>query len=241
MGIENAILIGLSRQMALRHQMDMVANNIANLNTTAYKSEELLFREYLVESEQGDQMSYVESYGTLRNTTEGAMRPTENPLDLAISGDGYFVVETEDGAKYTRNGHFRLNEEGQLTTMDGDPVLDIDDRIIEFADPSIEITISRDGSITGVDGEDFRIAVVSFENEQALKKDESGLYKTDQDPVEVETPGVLQGMLEASNVQPIIQMTNMIEVQRAYEQMQKAMNTEHDLQRDAISRLGKIA
>lgn len=241
MGIENAILIGLSRQMALRHQMDMVANNIANMNTTAYKSEELLFREYLVESEQGDQMSYVESYGTLRNTSEGAMKPTENPLDLAISGPGYFVVEAEEGPEYTRNGHFTLNENGELTTMNGEPVLDVDNKIIEFANPSTEITISKDGSVTGADGENFRLAVVTFDSEQALERDQNGLYKTDQPPIPVEAPAVLQGMLEASNVQPIIQMTNMIEVQRAYEQMQRAMNTEHDLQRDAIGRLGAVA
>lgn len=241
MGIENAILIGLSRQMALRNQMDMVANNIANMNTTAYKSEELLFREYLVTSEEGDQMSYVESYGTLRNTSEGPMQPTSNPLDLAISGAGYFVVETQDGPEYTRNGHFTLNEQGQLTTMDGDPVMDVDNRVIEFANPSTEITISKDGTVTGDIGENFRLAVVSFDSEQALERDQNGLYKTDQQPTPVESPAVLQGMLEGSNVQPIIQMTNMIEVQRSYEHMQKMMNTDHDLQRDAIGRLGAVA
>ncbi|WP_416899744.1 MAG: flagellar basal-body rod protein FlgF [Minwuia sp.] len=241
MGIENAILIGLSRQMALRNQMDLVANNIANMNTTAFKSEELLFREFLVQTPEGDQMSYVESYGSLRNLDEGPLRPTENPLDVAISGAGYFVVETEEGPQYTRNGHFRLNDEGQLVTMDGDPIQDADGRVIEIADPGAEVTISKDGTITAGNNEQFRLAVVSFKDEQALEAVESGRYKTDEAPEPVENPQILQGMLEGSNVKPIEQMVRMIDVQRAYESMQKMMDTDHELQADAIDRLGAVA
>lgn len=241
MGIENAILVGLSRQVALKRQMEVVANNIANMNTTAYRSENILFREYLVTSPAGDQVSYVEDYGIARDLREGAMETTSNPLDVAISGPGYLVVETEDGPKYTRNGHLRLDDIGQIVTQEGEPVLDVDGRPIEFANPTVEVTISRDGTITAADGESFRLGVVSFRNEQALQKDANGLYKTDQAPIPVEAPMILQGMLEASNVRPIVQMTRLIDIQRAYEGTQKMMNTDHDLQLDAISRIGRVA
>ncbi|WP_417516987.1 flagellar basal-body rod protein FlgF [Minwuia sp.] len=241
MGIENAILIGLSRQVALRNQMDLVANNIANVNTTGYKSQELLFREFLVKTDEGDSMSYVESYGSIRDTSDGPMKPTENPLDLAISGQGYFTVGTDDGPQYTRNGHFRLNEDGQLVTQDGDPVLDVDGKEIEFADPGNPVQIARDGTVTAGPGEQFRIAVVNFDNQQALEGVEGGLFKTDQPANPVEAPSVIQGMLEGSNVQAIVQMTRMIDVQRAYESMQKMISTESEIQTDAIERLGAIA
>lgn len=241
MGIENAILIGLSRQVALRSQMDMIANNIANMNTTSYKSRTLLFREVLVETAQGDEMSYVEGYGTLRNTSEGPIKPTGNPLDVAVSGRGYLVVETEDGEQYTRNGHLRLDDEGVLVTQAGDPVLDADGRIIEIADPGIELLIAKDGTITAGPGEQFRLGVVNFDNEQALKPVANGLYKTDQDPEPNEDPAILQGKLEQSNVQPIVEMTHMIDVQRAYEAMQKMISKDDDLQKDAIQRLGAVA
>lgn len=241
MGIENAILIGLSRQVALRSQMDMVANNIANMNTTAYKSRSLLFREVLVQTEQGDAMSYVEGYGTLRDTSDGPIKPTGNPLDVAISGPGYLVVETEDGDHYTRMGQLRLDEEGTLVTQAGDPVLDEDGKDIQFADQSVEILIAKDGTITAADGEQFRLSVVNFRNQQALEAVEGGLYKAEEQPEALEAPSVLQGKLEGSNVQPIVQMTRMIDVQRAYESMQKMISTDNDLQKDAIDRLGSIA
>lgn len=241
MGIENAILIGLSRQVALRSQMDMVANNIANLNTTAYKERSLLFREVLIETEEGDAMSYVEGYGTLRDTSDGPLRPTGNPLDVALSGPGYFVVETDDGDQYTRAGQLRVNEDGTLVTQAGDPVMDEDGKEIQFGDQSTEILIAKDGTITSANGEQFRLAVVSFRNEQALKGVAGGLYKTDEAPQEVEEPAVLQGKLEGSNVVAIEQMTRMIEVQRAYESMQNMIKTDNELQTDAISRLGAVA
>lgn len=240
MGIENAILIGVSHQMALRNQMDVVANNVANMNTTAFRAESILFREYLVETPEGAPMSYVQDYGTARDLREGPIRSTGNPLDLAISGDGYLAVDTGDDILYTRNGHLRLDEQGRLVTMDGDPVLDINDQPIEFADPSVEVFIARDGTVTAADGQQFRLGVVNFEDEQALDKVEGGLYRTDQAPFAVDKPAVLQGMLEDANVNAIAEMTRMIEIQRAYESMQRMVNTDHDLQRDAIDRIGQV-
>ena len=221
--------------------LGLIGDNIANMNTTGYKSKSLLFREVLVQTEQGDSMSYVEGYGTLRDTSDGPIRPTGNPLDVAISGPGYLVVATDDGDQYTRAGQLRLDEEGVLVNQGGNPVMDEDGKEIQFGDQTGEVLIAKDGTITAADGEQFKLAVVSFRNEQALEGAGDGLYKTDEVPEEVEDPSVLQGKLEGSNVVAIEQMTRMIEVQRAYESMQNMIKTDNELQTDAISRLGAVA
>lgn len=240
MGIENAILVGLSRQVALSRQMDIVANNIANMNTVGFRAEQVMFREFLVDTKEGDSISYVQDYGVAMDVSDGPLQSTSNPLDVAISGKGYLVVQTQDGEKYTRNGHLRLDDQGRLVTMDGNPLLDIEGKEIEFADPTVSVDIARDGTITAADGETFRLQLVGFDNEQDLEKAEGGLYETDQAPFEIEDPQILQGMLESSNVNSITEMTRMIAVQRAYEAMQQMVKSDHDIQRDAIGRLGQV-
>ncbi len=240
MGIENAILVGLSRQVALSRQMDIVANNIANMNTVGFRAEQVMFREFLVDTKEGDTISYVQDFGVAMDLADGPLQTTSNPLDVAISGLGYLVVQTADGEKYTRNGHLRLDDQGRLVTQDGNPILDEEGKEIEFEDPTVAIDISRDGTITAADGETFRLQVVGFDNQQDLEKAEGGLYETDQAPFEIDDPQVMQGMLESSNVNSITEMTRMISVQRSYEAMQQMVKSDHDIQRDAIGRLGQV-
>lgn len=240
MGIENAILVGLSRQVALRRQMDIVANNIANMNTVGFRAEQVMFREFLVDTKEGDKISYVQDFGVAMDLADGPLQSTSNPMDVAISGPGYLVVQTNDGEKYTRNGHLRLDDQGRLVTQDGNPILDEEGKEIEFDDPTVAIDISRDGTITAADGETYRLQVVGFDNQQDLEKAEGGLYETDQPPFEIDDPQILQGMLESSNVNAITEMTRMISVQRSYEAMQQMVKSDHDIQRDAIGRLGQV-
>ncbi len=240
MGIENAILVGLSRQVALRRQMDIVANNIANMNTVGFRAEQVMFREFLVDTKEGDKISYVQDFGIAMDLADGPLQSTSNPLDVAISGIGYMVVQTADGEKYTRNGHLRLDDQGRLVTQDGNPILDEEGKEIEFDDPTVSIDISRDGTITAADGETFRLQIVGFDNQQDLEKAEGGLYETDQAPFAIDEPQIMQGMLESSNVNAINEMTQMISVQRSYEAMQQMVKSDHDIQRDAIGRLGQV-
>lgn len=240
--MENAGYIALSRQMVLRREMDVIANNMANLNTPAYKGQSMLFVEYLETSDSGEKMSFVQDISLVRNLTEGELTSTENPLDLAISGNGYFEVETPVGPRYTRNGVFRLNAEGQLVTAGGQPVLGEGGTPITLPPNSADVTVTRDGTVNTEQGPAGRLRVVRFEDEQTMVKLADGLYDADgQDPLPAEDAQVMQGMVEGSNVQGIIELTRMIETVRSYSSAGKLVNDEHERLRRAIQSLGGTA
>lgn len=239
--MENIGYIGLSREMVLRRQMDIIANNIANAETTAFRGEKALFEEFLIPSSQGQKISFVSDFGTLRNLQQGEFKPTGSPLDLAISGPGYFVVDTEAGTRYTRNGHLQLDSEGTLVTPEGDPVLDDNDRPIVIDSSQSEVTITADGVIStpGLE-ESPRLQIVEFENEQKLRKVGGSYYATSETPLPAETARIVQGMIEGSNVKPIVEMANMIRVLRAYQSVKGLLDSQHELQRRAIDKLGGV-
>ncbi len=240
--MENTSIIALTRQSGLRRQMDVIANNIANMNTTGFKSEKMMFVEHLIRSPSsdrlgGDRLSYVRDVATMRDTTEGPLVSTGNPLDVAIRGDGYMVVKTSTGNKYTRNGNFRMDNTGQLVTQAGDPVLSDSNQPFFFSPEDTTITISRDGTISTENGTLGRLQVVSFANKQDLSNINGGLLTTNKKPTAVANPNVVQNMLEGSNVQPILEMTNMIRVQRSYDGAGKLINGEHERIRQMIREL----
>ncbi len=242
--MENVVLVNLSRQMAMRRTMDVIANNLANMNTTAFKAETMLFQEHAetVRPPEGDRetIRFVMDYGLTRNLEEGQMQTTGNPLDLAISGEGFFAVQTPGGERYTRNGNLSIDTEGRLTTKEGHPILDQDGREI-FLDPEQDtLTINSDGSINvAPDVDPLRLMIVRFEEPRALKKAGGSLFTTDEAPKVAEEARIVQGMLEKSNVSAITEMTRMIQTMRAYESASKASERSHDLTVKAIERLGR--
>ncbi|MGF1631439.1 MAG: flagellar basal-body rod protein FlgF [Kiloniellaceae bacterium] len=236
--MENASYIALSRQMTLRREMDVIANNMANLNTPAFKNQSMLFVEYLETTDSGEKMSFVQDIALVRNLTEGQMTSTENPLDLAISGDGYFEVETPVGSRYTRNGVFQLNADGELVTSSGLRVLGEGGGPIALPPNSIDVTVTGNGTISTNQGPAGRLRLVRFENEQAMVKLADGLYDADgQEALPVDGAEVVQGMIEGSNVQGIIELTKMIETVRHYSSTGKLVNDEHERLRRAIQSL----
>src|SRR3984885_2753257 len=128
--MENMLLIGLSRQTTLERQLDVVANNIANVNTTGYKADSAQFEEFLTSGAHEDtfvgadrRVSYVQDRATFRDFSQGAADQTKNPLDVAIDGSGFLVVQTDAGERYTRDGGLHIKGQGQLVTVAGNPVL----------------------------------------------------------------------------------------------------------------------
>jgi len=241
--MENALLIGLSQQTALQRNLDIIAHNLANMETNAYKAERPLFHSYLaaIRDVQGrhDDAQMVNDYGMVRDMTEGALKPTSNPFDVAISGEGYFIVGTAAGERYTRNGHFSLDANGRLVTSDGDPVLDSNHSEITFADDETNLSIARDGSISTSAGTKGKLGVVQFANEGALTRTGGSLYETTETPTDVTSPNIQQGMIEESNVVPIVEMTTMIDILRAYNESSELMKQAEDLSQKSVQDLAQ--
>ncbi|MFT6510230.1 MAG: flagellar basal-body rod protein FlgF [Parvibaculaceae bacterium] len=237
--MENSLLIGLSRQMTLRREMDVIANNLANMNTIGYKEETPVFEEFIMPTAKQDSadstLSFVNDIGMYRNMADGGLTTTDNALDFALSGAGYFQVENEDGTFYTRNGHFQLNAQGQLSTPNGDLVLSDGGAPISFTADDGAIVVASDGTISTDNGQRGKLAVVTFENPREMRKIGSNLLQTGEEGQPAKATAVVQGALEASNVNAIEQMTSMIEVLRSYTSANKMIETAEDMKRKAIS------
>jgi flagellar basal-body rod protein FlgF len=225
--------------------MDVIANNIANVSTPAYKKEDVKFEEYVAamkpsETEKGTQyVSFVVDKGTVRDLNEGRMDRTGAPFDLAINGKGFFVVQTPSGDRYTRDGHFQLDADGNLVTSDGLKVMGEGGQIT-FSPDDGDIHIGADGTITGKQGQLGRVRVVDFANEAAMQKEGASLYSTAETPTPAQNMAIQQGMLEASNVEPVVEISHMIEVTRAYQLTASMTQSQQDLLRQAVSKLGDM-
>lgn len=252
--MQNALLIGLSRQMTLKRQLDVIANNVANVNTTGYKSDQSLFEEYLNSGAHEDNfkgpgrlVSFVLDRGTYRDFSQGPLTKTSDPLDVAIDGKGFLTVQTEGGDRYTRDGNLQLNNQGQLVTDNGDLVLGTGGPIT-FQPTDHDINIAPDGTITVLEGTATtdtirgKLQVVSFANPQALQKQGSNLYAaTNPDDAQPDlTSTVRQGYLEKSNVSAVSEMSQLIQVSRAYEQVANMLQSESSLHQTAINQLAAV-
>jgi len=243
--MDNTQLIGLSRQTALRHQMDVIANNLANLNTTGFKSQALMFEEYLmpvaeVSDENGiaNDLSYVIDYASNRDFSSGGMVRTGNPLDIAIQGKGWLVVETPEGERFTRDGSLSRNADGELVTKSGLRVLGADGPIQIPADET-GIVIAADGTVSTDKGVKGKFRVVGFADESKLENLGGNLFNGEGGQ-DLENPVVRQEMIERSNVRAITEITRMIEVTRAYQSVSTVLQQQAELQTTAIEKLGTV-
>ena len=252
--MQNALLIGLSRQTMLERQLDVVANNIANVNTTGYKADNSLFEEYLSSGAHEDnfvgsdrRVSYVQDRGTFRDFSQGAADQTKNPLDLAIDGSAFLVVQTPAGDRYTRDGGLQLNGQGQLVTSAGNPVLGTGGPIV-FQPTDHDISITPDGTITVVEGTNHtdsirgKLQLVSFPDAQKLLKEGFNLYAAGEGGgAQPDTKTVVrQGYLEKSNVSSVAEMSRMMEVTRAYTAISTLLQQQSDLHKNAIQQLADV-
>ncbi len=246
--MENTLYVALSRQSALRRQMDTVSNNLANMSTTGFRGERMMFVEHLVKTDGGEslinkRLAYTRDIATLTDTTSGPIETTGNPLDVAIQGEGYFVIQSPEGERYTRNGRFQLDNSGQLVNQLGQAVLAEGGAPVVFAPEDTEIVISRDGTISTNNGELGKLRIVKFENDQDLERTAGAQFITDDinPPQDVEDANLIQGTLEGSNIEPIIEMTNMINVHRAYDSVRSFIDREDERQKKMINDLARVA
>lgn len=237
--MDNGIYIALSKQTGLFRKMDVVANNIANVDTTGFQSEEMMFDDYLVDDGTHRKMAFTQDVASYRNTKTGPLKTTGNPLDLAIQGKGYFMIETAQGTRYSKAGNFQLDGNGVLVNSEGFPVLDEAGQRIEFSPEDQEVAIGEGGNLV-VDGEERAVlGVVEFENEQKMTQQFGTLLKTDETPIPAEESRIVQGALEKSNAEPVLQLVEMLKTNRAVGNTAKYIEVMYDLQRKANNAYGQ--
>lgn len=244
--IENAQLIGLSRQIALARQMDVVANNVANINTTGFKSESVLFEDYIMPvaeytgaANSSDQdLHYTQDWATVHNFQPGAIAMTGNAMDVALEGEGFLVVQTPEGERWTRDGSLKIDNTGLLVNSDGHPIMS-EGGEIRFSNTETDITFSPDGSISSSDGQKGTLRIVEFENAQMLEREGYNLFSGGEPLAESQTR-IQQGALERSNVSGVAEISTMIRVQRAYESMANLLDRQNKLRTEAIRDLASL-
>lgn len=253
--MENALLIGLSRQVVLERNVDVIANNIANINTTGFKADRQLFEEFLTSPARDEsfpsrdrRVSFVQDRGTVHDFAQGPVEPTKNPLDVALSRDNFLVVQTPNGERYTRNGALQINNQGQLVTTAGFPVLGANGPItIQSGDqdlaiaPDGSVTV-REGLVTATESVRGKLRLVRFDDPQRLTKEGNTLFAAPAGVAPQVDPQAIvrQGFVEKSNVNAVAEMSKMLEAVRQYQQITTIVQQQGDLRKTAIDRLADV-
>lgn len=257
--MDKGIYTALSGGIAKAHELELLSNNLANVNTPGFKRDTGTFNEYLTELRRNDSpealkreiraetmfdgrpsgdKSFVEMDGVYTDFSQGTLEKTNRTLDVAIEGKGFFEVLTPQGVRYTRQGNFSINQNGVLVTVSGFPVLQktpddvpLELRQIKFGEQG-EVKIAQDGIVTQKGQQIAQLSIGQFHENQWLEKSGSGFYRNT-DPRNVSTGPMTsqlhQGFIEGSNVNPVREMTKLIEATRAYESHMQAIKTYQEI------------
>ncbi len=237
--MDNSTYTSLTRLSGLNREMQAIANNVANASTTGFRKEGVIFSEYVERVDKGPSLSMAA--GRVRETSElqGGVEQTGGALDFAIEGEGYFLLETPDGQALTRAGSFVSNEFGELVTSDGMRVLDAGGAPIQLPLDGTPVAVARDGTISAEGAPIAQLGLWRAETLEDTERRAGVRFALNGAPVPVETPTILQGHLEASNVNPVSEISRMIEVQRAYELGQSFLEKEDGRIRSVLDTLGR--
>ena len=232
--------LALNRQIGLARELDVIANNVANLATTGYRREGLVFAEFVRAAAPGDSISMADLAARFVAERPGEITLTGNPLDLAIEGPGFFTVRAGGEVLLTRAGNFQRSPEGLLVTADGAPVLDEAGGEIFLPSDAGAVTVARDGTISAGGAPLARLGLVTAAPE-ALERVGAASFRPREAPVPVENPRILHGALEGSNVDPLAEIARLIAVTRAYERTRLVGDEADRRVRDVIDRLARPA
>lgn len=253
-----------SGMMLQMNKQDVVANNIANVNTGGYKKDSVICQSFpaMLISRVGESREIagkeemlppviIGSLGTgavvkdiVTDHSQGNIAQTNNPADLAISNEGYFVILTPQGERFTRDGSFKINSDGILVTNQGQPVLSTDNETIQIIDDDQAgqgFDVDKNGSILINNQEIAGLKIVDFADKKQLEKEGAWLRVKEGGYTQIDNPGIVQGYLEQSNVNAVKEMVNLINVVRAYESCQKVVQAEDELLGIAIDKVGSIS
>ena len=246
--MQNALFVGVSSQVALQRELDVIANNMANVSTTGFKARNSRFQEYLMPTARADsftppdrRISYVIDQGTTLKLDQGPVEQTGNPLDIAVKGSAFIAVQAPGGERYTRNGALSVNGQGQLVTSDGYPVAG-DGGPITINPQETGLSIGTDGTVSTNLGIRGRIKLVTFANPGALVNEGANLYSSTAPARPAGLDGRLEsGALERSNVSPVLEMTRLMDVNRSYALVTSMISRMDELRGSAISKLANVA
>ncbi len=241
--MDNGLYIALQAQRVLQQRLEAAANNLANVSTNGFKADFVLQETVAArparDAEKPNDLRFARDIGTARSFAQGPLQSTGNPLDLAIRGDGFFVVQGPDGPLYTRDGAFTLDADGRLAASDGAPVLNANDQPIVFDPRGERPEIGADGTIRVAGAEVGRIGLVSFENPALLSKVGDNRFAAAEGQAPLGFDGQLQqGAIERANVNPVTQLTELLEITRAYESAARIVRQGDELRQRAVDRLG---
>jgi len=263
--MHEGIYIAASGAFKQERKIDVIANNLANLATTGFKRDGLAFREMIppftgtaqlsasldpkpTAFQPDPQVSYVGVTDMYTDVSNGILRQTGNTLDVALQGKGFFVVDSPEGQRFTRNGNFKLSGDGTLITQEGYKVLGKDGKPIKIDTQGGDISINLSGGIAVSNGKQStplgNLQLVNFDDPAKLAKEGNGLFKIADSSVKkqaVEKLSVHQGYLETSNVNTIEEMTNMITTLRAFEAYQKIIQSIDEADDQAVNAIGRLA
>ena len=238
--MDNATYATLTRQSGLMNELQLVANNIANASTTGFKSEGLIFSEYVAGlGPQTESLSMAAARIKLTDQSQGALTQTGAPMDLAIEGDGFFLVETPQGQRLTRAGSFTPDANGELVTMDGHRVLDAGGAPVFIPQGVGQIGIASDGTISASGTAVGQIGIVVANDPSELRRQTGTMFEAAAGYAPATGGKILQGYVEESNVNPIAEVSRMIELQRAYELGQSFLDNEDNRIRGVIQAIGR--
>ncbi len=238
--MENATYTTLTRQSGLMSEMRAVANNVANANTVGYRAEGVIFSEYIrTLGPDADSLSMAAARVRETSFSQGSLVSTGGPFDLAIEGEGFFLIATPQGERLTRAGSFTPNENGDLVTMEGHLVLDAGGAPV-FVPPGVgTIGIAPDGTLSADGVPVGQIGLVMPRDIDSLIR-ENGVRFQSPDGFDPAPEGrILQGFLEESNVNAVQEITRMIEVQRAYELGQAFLDREDERMRSLMQTMNR--
>jgi flagellar basal-body rod protein FlgF len=242
--MDTALYIGLSRQVTLQRAIDIAANNIANADTAGFKVEQMLLETAPLTPPVfgADPVNYVIDNGLARDFGQGEMETTGNAFDISIEGAGFFAIQTATGTLYTRDGRFSTDAQNRLVTRDGDPVLSANGQPITLDPTRPAPKVAQDGTVSQGPQSLGKLGVSRFPNLGVLSKAGDGNFSAPEGAAVIAQDAVLrQGMVEHSNVQPVLEITHLIEITRAYERVARMMEANQTMTQTAIQRLGQVS
>ena len=241
--MDNASTIALSRIVVQQRALDVAAGNLANASTPGYRAERVVFADWMsrqagTDIPAGDRnLAYVQDRATYRDQASGSLEQTGNPLDLALTGDGYFTVGTARGPRLTRAGRFALQSDGTIADSDGNALLDTSGQKLTVAPTDTRLTVAADGTLSSENGQIGKIGVVAPSDTYQMQAEGGRLFASGAPTAAVATPKIVQGAVEGSNVQATSELTNLLSIQREFEFATQFVEAEGQRQQSAIDKI----